>query len=57
MNYVPAWVFCIPDRSDEGYLEYLKTEAERDGVPKSVIENLLNQYYKRVNADENTIQS
>lgn len=47
MNYVPAWILCIPERDDPNYLDYLINQAYKDGVPKHVIANLIKKYHEK----------
>lgn len=45
MNYLPAWVYCIPDKRSPNYITYLVNDAAKDGVPTHVIARLIYQYY------------
>lgn len=47
MNYIPVWVFCIPDKESPDYYSYLMNDAIKDGVPEHVRINLISQYLQR----------
>lgn len=50
MNYLPAWVFCIPDKDDPNYEKYLREgQAVRDGVPEYTINHLIKILEKQRN--------
>jgi len=54
MTYIPAWVLCIPDPDDPGYLDYLLNEAIKNGMPEHVrkrlvIRFILNENFPRAN--------
>ena len=47
LSYIPAWAFCIPERNDPKYLDYLLDSAPKDGVPNHVRLHLIRSYYVR----------
>lgn len=46
-GYVPAWVFCVPDKDDPNFGEYLLNQASKDGMPEHVRQSLLKFYNAR----------